>query len=40
MPKFPFDFASGIVMSIISPLWFKLVNPLVDEIILGVKATE
>jgi hypothetical protein len=30
MPQFPFDFVTGIVLSVIPPLWFKIMNPLAD----------
>lgn len=35
MPQFPFDFVSGIVMALVSPLWFSLINPLAEEVVEG-----
>lgn len=33
MPNFPFDFPVGMAMCIIPPLWKKIMNPFVDQVI-------
>lgn len=30
MPQFPFDFVTGMILCLIPPLWWHIMNPLVD----------
>lgn len=39
MPLFPFDFVTGVILSQIPPLWYAIMNPLVDEVIENKKAS-
>jgi hypothetical protein len=40
MPKFPFSFLEGIIMSLFPPLWYYIMNPFVDAEIEGKKVSE
>lgn len=40
MPLFPFNFVDGVLMATFPPLWYAVMNPLVDEVIEGKKASD
>ncbi len=35
MPKFPFSFLDGAMLSLFPKIWYHIMNPLVDEVIEG-----